>query len=227
MMAGTALNSNGGRPRSGDLSAPSSSIFGEVLPFESIYRQYFDLVWCLVRRLGVSAASVDDVVQEVFIVIHARLPTVYHPDALRSWIYGIARRTVSSHYRARRVREAFGAALAVEPSVQPLPRTPLELVEQNDQVKLLFSLLEELDEPKREVFMMAELDQLTVPEIAEALELPLNTAYSRLRRARHAFEEALAHSKRPAPSPRAGTCFHGVARKSAAAARRTLRPRPV
>ena len=63
---------------------------------------------------------------------------------------------------------------------------------QNDQVKLLWSLLAELDEPKREVFMMVELDELTVPEAAEILDIPLNTAYSRLRAARQAFEEALA-----------------------------------
>ena len=196
-MAGTALNSDGGSRRSGDPSAPSSLVSGEVSPFESIYRQNFDFVWCSVRRLGVSPAFMDDVVQEVFLVIHARLHTVYHPKALRSWIYGIARRTASNYHRTRRVKEASGALLAAEPSAQPLARTPFDLVEQNDQVKLLFSLLEELDEPKREVFMMAELDELTVPEIAETLELPLNTAYSRLRAARQAFEEALArHSAR-------------------------------
>src|SRR6185503_2904399 len=99
---------------------------------------------------------------------------------------------VSGYHRARRVKEAWGAALAVEPSAQPLPRTPLDVAEQSDQVKLLFTLLEELDEPKREVFSMVELDELTVPEIAEILEIPLNTAYSRLRAARQAFEEALA-----------------------------------
>ena len=130
-------------------------------------------------------------------VIHSRLHTVQHPEALRSWIYGVARRTVSGYHRARRVKEASGAALAVEPSAQPRPRTPLDFAEQNDQVKLLFNLLEELDEAKREVFSMVELDELTVPEIAEILEIPLNTAYSRLRAARQAFEEALArHSAR-------------------------------
>ena len=166
-------------------------------PFESIYGQYFDFVWSSVRRLGVSPAATDDVVQEVFIVIHSRLHTLEQPKALRSWIYGIVRRTVSGYHRSRRVREASGAALAREPSAQPQPRTPLDLVEQNDQARLLFSLLEELDEPKREVFMMAELDELSVPEIAEILEIPLNTAYSRLRTARQAFEEALVrHSAR-------------------------------
>jgi RNA polymerase sigma-70 factor (ECF subfamily) len=162
-----------------------------VSPFESIYRQYFDFVWSSVRRLGVSPAATDDIVQEVFIVIHARLHTLERPEALRSWIYGIVRRTVSGHHRSRRVKEASGAALAVEPDTQPQPRTPLDLVEQNAKVQLLFSLLEGIDEAKREVFMMAELDELTVPEIAEILEIPLNTAYSRLRAARQAFEQAL------------------------------------
>jgi RNA polymerase sigma-70 factor, ECF subfamily len=198
-MGETALNSDSGSPpRSGVRTADSSFVSREVSPFESIYNQYFDFVWSSVRRLGVTAAATDDVVQEVFIVIHSRLHTLEQPQALRSWIYGIVRRTVSGHHRSRRVKEASGFALAAEPNAQPpLPPTPLDLVEQNDKVKLLFSLLEELDEPKREVFMMAELDELAVPEIAEILEIPLNTAYSRLRAARQAFEDALArHSAR-------------------------------
>jgi RNA polymerase sigma-70 factor (ECF subfamily) len=198
MMAQTALNSHSGSPpRSGVRTADSSFVSGEVSPFESIYNQYFDFVWSSVRRLGVSPAATDDVVQEVFIVIHSRLHTLEQPQALRSWIYGIVRRTVSGHHRSRRVKEASGAALAAEPNAQPLPPTPFDLVAQNDKVKLLFTLLEDLDEPKREVFTMAELDELTVPEIAEILEIPLNTAYSRLRAARQAFEEALVrHSAR-------------------------------
>jgi RNA polymerase sigma-70 factor, ECF subfamily len=163
-----------------------------VLPFESIYRQYFDFVWASVRRLGVSPPATDDVVQEVFMVIHSRLHTLEQPEALRSWIYGVVRRTVSGYHRSRRAREASGAALGAEPDLRRVPPTPFDLTEQSDQVKLLWSLLEELDEPKREVFAMAELDELTVPEIAEILEIPLNTAYSRLRAARRAFEDALA-----------------------------------
>ena len=205
MMAGTALNRDSEIPESGVRSAGSDFASGDVSSFESIYKQYFGFVWSSVRRFGVSPAAMDDVVQEVFIVIHSRLHTLEQPKALRSWIYGIVRRTVSGHHRSRRLREASGAALATEPNAQPLPRTPLDLVEQNDQVKLLFSLLEELDEPKREVFLMAELDELTVPEIAEILEIPLNTAYSRLRAARQAFDEALVrHSARS--EGRGGRC---------------------
>jgi RNA polymerase sigma-70 factor, ECF subfamily len=166
-----------------------------VPQFEAIYQQYFDFVWSSVRRLGVGGESMDDVVQEVFIVVHSRLHTVQHPESLRSWIYGIARRTVSGHrrsHRAKVVRESVVAAAGSKPSP-----TPLDLTEQAGEVKLLNKLLAGMDEAKREIFLLVELDEMSVPEVAEALEIPLNTAYSRLRAARLAFEEALArHSLR-------------------------------
>jgi RNA polymerase sigma-70 factor (ECF subfamily) len=168
-----------------------------VSPFEAVYRQYFDFVWSSVRRLGVAAGALDDVVQEIFIVIHGRLHTLEKPDALRSWIYSIVRRTVSAYHRSQRAKEISGVALAAEPDVRPRPATPFDRAEQNDKIKLLFSVLSQLDEPKREILMMAELDELTAPEIADILGIPLNTAYSRLRAARISFEEALARRATP------------------------------
>jgi RNA polymerase sigma-70 factor (ECF subfamily) len=70
--------------------------------------------------------------------------------------------------------------------------TPLEQTERNAELELLARLLDELDEPKREVFALVELEELSVPEAAEVLEIPLNTAYSRLRAARQSFDLALA-----------------------------------
>jgi len=100
---------------------------------------------------------------------------------------------VSEHHRSQRTRAAFGTTLAAEAELrQSKPQTPLDLTEQSDQLKLLQSLLDELDPAKREVFVLAELEELSVPEIAEALEIPLNTAFSRLRLARGAFEQRLA-----------------------------------
>jgi len=168
-----------------------------VSPFEAVYRQYFDFVWSSVRRLGVPPGALDDVVQEIFIVIHGRLHTLEKPDALRSWIYSIVRRTVSAYHRSQRAKEISGVAFAAEPDVRPRPPTPFDRAEQNDKIKLLFSVLSQLDEPKREILMMAELDELTAPEIAEILGIPLNTAYSRLRAARLSFEEALARRAAP------------------------------
>jgi RNA polymerase sigma-70 factor (ECF subfamily) len=164
-----------------------------VLPsFAEVYKQYFDFVWSSARHLGVGNAAIDDVVQEAFIVIHERLHTLQQPESLRSWIYGVVRRTVSGHRRTNRPEEdAVARYETVAPTLSAPPTTPLDAVEQNAQLELLSSLLAELDEAKREVFILAELEELSVPEIAEALEIPLNTAYSRLRAARQAFEAGL------------------------------------
>jgi RNA polymerase sigma-70 factor (ECF subfamily) len=183
-------------------SAPACGAVSPKVPsFQSVYRQYFDFVWSSARRLGVAPESIDDLVQEVFIVIHAKLDTLEKPEALRSWIYGVVRRSVSTQRRAERAR--VGTGLAVGGAGEAVSRgpTPLEQTATNADLQLLADLLAELDEPKREVFGLVELEELTVPEAADALQIPLNTAYSRLRAARSAFEAALArhharHSRR-------------------------------
>jgi RNA polymerase sigma-70 factor, ECF subfamily len=160
-----------------------------VPQFEAIYQQYFDFVWSSVKRLGVGGDSMDDVVQEVFIVVHSRLHTLQQPESLRSWLYGIVRRTVSGHRRSNRAKLTRESSAAAEES--PHEPTPLELTERAGELRLLTKLLSGLDAAKREVFLLVELDEMTVPEAAEALGIPLNTAYSRLRAARIAFEAAL------------------------------------
>jgi RNA polymerase sigma-70 factor (ECF subfamily) len=164
-----------------------------VPPFSAIYRDYFEFVWSSARRQGVGLEAIDDLVQEVFIVIHGRLHTLEHPEALRSWIYGIVRRTVSTHHRSRRTRADSGSAPLLK-SQSPEP-SPLDVAEHRDKVELLRDLLDQLDLAKREVFVLAELEELTVPEIADLLGIPLNTVYSRLRAARQAFDEAFSRHK--------------------------------
>ncbi len=165
----------------------------EVPPFAVVYQRYFDLVWSSVRQLGVGPDAIDDVVQEVFVVIHARLPSLQQVESLRSWVYSVTRRTVSTFRRAQRTRSSSGAQYAeVADWLEPLPPTPLELTELAAKQRLLLQLLSELDEQKREVFSLAEIEGFTAPEMAEALDIPLNTVYSRLRAARQAFEVAVA-----------------------------------
>jgi len=163
-----------------------------VPSFAEIYRTYFTFVWSSSRRLGVNESEIDDVVQEIFITINGRLSTLEQPDSLRSWIYSIVRRTVSSYHRAKRAKNASTATLSAEPEMHySQTPSPQQLAEHSDQVKLLWTLLENIDATKREVFVLAELDEMTVPEIASALEVPLNTVYSRLRAARLELEAAL------------------------------------
>lgn len=171
-------------------SSPSSS--QEVPPFAVIYEQHFDLVWSAARQLGIEPSALDDVVQEVFVVIHARLGSVQRVESLRSWVYGVARRVVSSYRRTQRTRIASGDRYAeVADWIEPLPRTPQDLTELAERQRLLLTILNELDPIKREVFVLSEIEGFTMPEIAEALEVPLNTAYSRLRLARQAFQQSL------------------------------------
>ena len=165
-----------------------------VPSFRDVYDQHFDFVWTCVRGFGVPVEAADDVVQETFIVVHARLETLEHPGSIRSWLYGIVRRTVSTHFRARKARVAREIAGddTVDNCANPLQRSPLDLAVLGDEVELLWRLLEELAPPKREVLMLAELKEMTMPEIAEILGIPLNTAYSRLRSARIEFDAIFA-----------------------------------
>jgi RNA polymerase sigma-70 factor (ECF subfamily) len=183
-----------------DAPAGPTNAASEVPPFQAIYNQYVDFVWSSAGHLGAGPDIIDDVVQDVFIVIHSKISTLQRPEALRSWIYGIVRRTVSDYRRSRRTRDAAGATLSAEPkSSRP---SPLDLAERNAELELLESVLAKLDEPKREVFVMVEILEMTVPEVVQSLEIPLNTAYSRLRLARQAFEEALArHEARSQEKP--------------------------
>lgn len=172
------------------LSTPSSN--PEIPSFELVYERYFDFVWSMARRFGATQEMTDDVVQDVFMVVHAKLHTLQRPESLRSWLYGIVRRTASDHRRRRRSElppeDASNPAVLEDLSA----RSPADLAEQNAQVRRLWTLLDQIDPIKREVFILVELEEFTCPEVAEALEIPLNTAYSRLRSAREAFEAALA-----------------------------------
>jgi RNA polymerase sigma-70 factor, ECF subfamily len=164
----------------------------EVPAFKAVYQEYFDFVWSSARRLGIQPSGMDDLIQEVFLVIHSKLHTVEKRESLRSWIYSVVRRTASNHRRAVRAHAdassgppGNGEALSREP-------TPLENTERNAGFQLLMSLLDQLEGPKREIFALVDVEDLSVPEAAEALGIPLNTAYSRLRVARQNFEAALA-----------------------------------
>jgi RNA polymerase sigma-70 factor (ECF subfamily) len=173
-------------------ATPGAQETAAALPsFRSIYDAYFDFVWTSSRRLGVPADAVDDVVQEIFVVVNARLSTVEQPASLRSWIYGVVRRTVSTYHRGRRARGAGESHDPLEDLASAAQPSPLDLTVLSDEVRLLWRLLEEVAPLKREVFVLAELEEMTVPEIAEAIGVPLNTAYSRLRAAREEFNEAL------------------------------------
>ena len=162
----------------------------EELRLEDVYDAHFDFIWRSARRMGVAEASADDVVQEVFLVVHRRLADFEGRSSVKTWLFGILVRVVSDH--RRRLRRKGGLdplpdGLAAEPHAS----CPAEKVETLAKVRLLHALLDQLDQDKRAVFVLAELEEMTAPEIAEALSIKLNTVYSRLRAARKKFDAAL------------------------------------
>jgi RNA polymerase sigma-70 factor, ECF subfamily len=187
-----------GETRSAAAESPSTADARGVPPFSVVYERHFDLVWAAARQLGVEPAAMDDVVQEVFVVIHARLGSLQQAELLRSWVYGVARRVISGYRRAQRSRVASGDRYAeLVDWIEPMQQTPQELTELAERQRLLLRILSDVDSAKREVFVLAEIEGFTAPEIAEALELPLNTVYSRLRLARQAFQQAMARHVAP------------------------------
>ncbi|MEX1366661.1 MAG: sigma-70 family RNA polymerase sigma factor [Nannocystaceae bacterium] len=155
--------------------------------FAAIYREHHGFVWRSVRRLGVPDGDVDDLVQDVFIVAHRRLAEFEGRSKLSTWLFGIAYRVVKDHRRSQQARERREADVTV-----PRPPTvPDRKVSRRQAAAVLDQLLGELDEDKRDVFVMAEVAKMTAPEIADTLGVKLNTVYSRLRAARTRFEEVL------------------------------------
>jgi RNA polymerase sigma-70 factor (ECF subfamily) len=173
-------------------AAPPSSAAGAS--FELVYNDYFDFVWRSLRRLGVPEASADDALQDVFVVVHRRLGEFGGRSSLKTWLFGIALR-VTSDYR-RRARRKGGHEPLDEAVIDPAPG-PQEKAVNAEMLGLLDRALEALDDDRRAVFVLAELEQMSAPEIAEALGVKLNTVYSRLRLARQDFERALAGVRRP------------------------------
>jgi len=160
-----------------------------AMDFTTVYDEHFAFVWRSLRRLGVPDRLLDDAAQDVFIVVHRRLDGFEGRSSIKSWLFGIARRVAHDH--RRRVGRKERTEELRETTADPRGATPAHDAERAEAVRVLHEILAGLDDDKREVFVLAELEQMTVPEIAEAIGINLNTAYSRLRAARLAFDAAV------------------------------------
>ncbi len=164
------------------------------LDFDEVYEAEVAFVWRCVRRAGVLPSSVEDAVQDVFLVLHRHLGDYDGRASLKSWIYGIAQRVAADHRRRYRRKESKLTSMDADESGEERFTSsfppPSAGAEQAEAVRLLDRLLGELDPDKREVLVLAELEEMTVPEIAVCLGANVNTVYSRLRAAKRELDEA-------------------------------------
>ncbi len=161
---------------------------------EEIFDAHASFIFRTARYLGVGDADLDDVVQEVFLVVCRRLGELADRAALRTWLYAIALRVVANHRRTRRRRREDAWTDAPEQSTTD---GPLDELERRRARAALLRALEQLDHEKREVFVLFELEELHMNEVAELVECPLKTAYSRLYAARKQVTDWLSqHAER-------------------------------
>jgi RNA polymerase sigma-70 factor (ECF subfamily) len=171
---------------------PAAHTAGVSLSFDEVYDEHVDFVWRSLRSLGVREHTLEDAVQDVFVVVHRRLAEFQHRSTLRTWVFGIAMRVAHDH-RRRESRKGGLAPLDFE--VLDHAPSPDDHAAQTQALHEVAQVLETLDPEKRAVFLLAEVEQWTAPEIAEALGINLNTVYSRIRTARREFDAAYARRK--------------------------------
>jgi RNA polymerase sigma-70 factor (ECF subfamily) len=169
------------------------------LDFDALYEDHFGLVWRTARRLGVPTAAADDVVQDVFLVVHRRLGDYDGQTPPKRWLLGITTKVVADHRRTywrkdSRVvpHEVDRDGVETHVSLRPAPN---EEAEQSEALRLVSSLLDEIDADKREVLVLSQFEEMSAPEIAELLGLNVNTVSARLRAARQAFDAAYARHR--------------------------------
>lgn len=150
---------------------------------------HFDPLWRFLRRLGIAEADVDDAIQEVILVLARKLSLV-EEGSERSFVFSTAFRVASDmRKRAKRRREVDEAALSEVPSSA---RDPEASAHAQRLVELFGQVLSQLSLEQRAVFVLYELEEFTMAEIAQALQLPTGTVASRLRRGRETFERLAA-----------------------------------
>lgn len=149
--------------------------------FQALYHQHFDFVWRSLRRLGVAPASVEDAVQDTFIVVHRRIADLRPDASAKAFLFAIALRVAHDYRRSAR-RKA--TEKLDEDALSTREAGPFDRLAKAEATRVLERFLDSLDDDKRAVFASAELEGMTAPEISEALQVPVNTVYSRLRLAR-------------------------------------------
>lgn len=174
------------------------------MDFKQVYDDNVAFVWRSLRRLGVREAGIRDAVQEVFLVVHRRLEAFEERARVRTWLFRICMRTAKDQRRRAHVRHEVLDEASIDREESPA-KTAAEVVEQREALQLFDAALERLSLEQRTVFILFELEEMTGDRIAECLELPLGTVYSRLRLARESFRRAvLAESKTRSVATRAG-----------------------
>jgi RNA polymerase sigma-70 factor, ECF subfamily len=172
------------------LTAPETS----TLELTALLREHGGFVARVLHRM-VAEADVDDAWQEVFVVVHTKLGEFEGRSSVRTWLYGICFRTAAAFRRKAPVRREIPTEDLPE---VPVLSTPEKELGDREALSLLDQAVMTLDDDKKHVFLLYEVEELTMAEVAEIVGCPLQTAYSRHKAAR---EIVMAYFRRHGGTP--------------------------
>lgn len=155
----------------------------QPLDLTTLYEAHARQVWRTLARLGVPPASIEDAVHDVFLTAHQRLAEFAQRSSPSTWLIGIAVKVAAN---LRRKSKRPGPVAVPAESARPDDE-----LERRRRLFELDRVLSQLPDEQREVVVLCDLEQLSAPEVAEALDEKLNTIYSRLRLGRAALKRAL------------------------------------
>jgi RNA polymerase sigma-70 factor (ECF subfamily) len=159
--------------------------------FEATFEAEFDYVWVSLRRLGIPERDVEDVTHDTFMTVYKHFRSYDPARPIRPWLFAFACRVASDYRRlGRNAREQLTADGDAPEDLSQMAHNIESDVARREEAKLVEQAIAYIHEERRPVFILAELEEQPVPVIAEALGIPLNTAYSRLRLAREDFRNA-------------------------------------
>jgi RNA polymerase sigma-70 factor (ECF subfamily) len=167
------------RPTLEPLAIPTSKAESRTRSFRALYDTHIE-------------SDVEDRTQEVFVVAHRRFDEFEdRGHGPRAWLFQIVLRVASDarRHRRRHPEDPDGGDVSSRASGDP---TQADAVARREALSQLDSALETIDVSRRAVLVLHEIEEMTAPEIAQVLAIPLNTVYSRLRVARLELEVALA-----------------------------------
>ncbi len=169
-----------------------------VLDVTQLHDEYADFVWRSLQRLGVQPSSLEDALQDVFVVVHRRLDTYDASSKISTWLFGICLRVASAHRRRAYLKHEQGNLDQHDPSDEGPLADPEQNAMRREAQRRLEQGLESMDLERRAVFVMFEIEGMPAGAIAEILDIPTGTVHSRLHKARAEFAAAIARQELPA-----------------------------
>ena len=164
---------------------------------EQVIREHAAFVWRVLRHLGVVEAQLDDLSQQVFLIVLRQIHTFQGHSSLRTWIFGICRNVAQQARRDGALLRELPTAHLPEVGTPPTQENALWLKQAHLQ---LIAALSKLSDEQRSVFVLYEIEELPMEEIAAMCQTPLTTCYSRLAAARAKVESEL-RRKQLQPKP--------------------------